>query len=713
VPRRVIAAGAARPLRPGRAPLRLGALAIVCALAGCGSAPDWLAAETRLADLLHPARGAWNRPTATLDDERRVVLRRRQRARIVERGAARVNEQGRLLLAERLPGPLRAAERIVLAPQRRIGDERWEAMEPSVVHRPDGGWGPKLAVDLEVGRDRAGERAWLVLEGIAPPAETDQRIDVPALRVPERARLAFGIGIEPAAQGQGAVRFRLSACREEACEERFVETLDPRSQSGRGWQDRTVDLGDLAGSEIAFRFETRLVDPGPDAFSLPVWANPTVLVERERPPEAVNVILLSLDTLRADRLPTYGYPLETAPFLDGLARQGTVFDRFVAAATTTAPSHMTIFTSIEPSVLYKLGGLGRIWPRATTLAEALRAAGLETGAITENVVLEADRGFGRGFDVYLENKSAEVLDGGGDAGVTYAMAADYLRAHADRRFFLFLHTYQVHYPYVPEPGYEALFPEPASGHPPRPGLPPDRDPALYDREIRFLDDRLRELHGLLEELGLSEKTLLVITSDHGEEFLEHGGIGHAANVHHEVTHVPLVFVGPGVPAGRRVSQAFGHRDLMPTLLEWLGLPAPRTVRGRSFAALLSGEGDALEPAPVYTESWRRPSAAEGDPGVAVRLAGRKMIRDPRDDGVVYHYFDVAADPLERHDRYPGAGDEASDLKQRLDAYRREARVAAVGLRKRYAAAPEDREVVPEGTPDLLQEERLRALGYVE
>ena len=135
--------------------------------------------------------------------------------------------------------------------------------------------------------------------------------------------------------------------------------------------------------------------------------------------------------------------------------------------------------------------------------------------------------------------------------------------------------------------------------------------------------------------------------------------------------------------------------------------------GRSFAALLVGEAEALEPAPVYTESWRRPSAAEGNPGVAVRLAGRKLIRDPKDGGVVYRYFDVAADPLEREDRYASAPGEAADLRQRLDGYRRDARLAAVALRKRYAAAPEDREVVPEGAPDLLQEERLRALGYVE
>ncbi len=688
-------------------------LAIAVALGACARAEPWLEPQHRLADLLHSRQPASKRPSAILSDDRRPVLRGQVQVPVVRRGAAVVKADGRLLLSERLPPELRRADRLVLAPQRRIGDEGWSHMPP-MMRRPEaGGWDRDLAIQLDLGRDRAGQVVRVVLEGIAPRPEIEQRIQTPSVRLPEGARLGFGFGVLRAAWGQGPVRFRLAACQSGRCEERFGETLDPREPGGQGWHDRVVDLGDLAGSDVVFRFETQLLEPADDAFSLPLWSNPTVYRETTRSPDAVNVILLSLDTLRADRLPTYGYPLDTAPFIDRLASEGTVFESFVAAATTTAPSHMTIFTSIEPSVLHKLGGLGRIWPRATTLAEALREAGFETGAITENVVLGAERGFARGFDVYRENKSAEVLDGGGDAAVTYAMARDFLREHVDRRFFLFLHTYQVHYPYVPQEGYEALFPQRAGAREPHADLPADRDPALYDREIRFLDDQLRALHATLEELGLARRTLLVITSDHGEEFLEHGGIGHAANVHAEVTNVPLILVGPGIPQGRRVSQVFGHRDLMPTLLAWLGVPAPETVRGRSFAPLLAEEAAELAPMPVYTESWRRPSAKQGNPGVAVRLAGRKLIRDPRADGDGYRYFDLTHDPREEDEHYARAPGEAADLRRRLDAYRRNARGAAAGLRKRHAATAEDRVVAPEPTPDLLQEERLRALGYVE
>jgi arylsulfatase A-like enzyme len=683
------------------------------ALLACGRDEAWLEPRQRLTDLLHPPRAAWKRPSAVLLDERRTVLRGHVRAPIVGRGAAQVRSDGHLALSERLPRALRGVDRLVLAPRLRVGEGVWAELPPATLHAPEGGWGPELPVDLDLGRERAGEVVHVVLEGIAPAAELHQRILTPPTRVPDAARLEFGIGVLPAARNQGPVRFSVAACEAGHCQERFAETLDPRREGGEGWHDRAIELIDLAGREVAFRFDTQLLESQDDAYSLPVWANPTVLVAAPRPADAVNVILLSLDTLRADRLPTYGYPLDTAPFIDRLAREGTVFESFVAAATTTAPSHMAIFTAIEPSVLQKLAGFGRIWPRATTLAEALRGAGFETGAVSENVVLEAERGFARGFDVYRENKSAEVLDGGGDAAVTYAMAQEFLREHVDRRFFLFLHTYQVHYPYVPAEGYEGLFPEPPPGRAPVAGLPADRDPALYDREIRFLDDQVRSLYATLEELGLAERTLLVITSDHGEEFLEHGGIGHAANVHLEVTHVPLIFVGPGVPQGRRIAQPFGHRDLMPTLLDRLGVPVPATVRGRSFAALLSGEADALEPAPVYTESWRRPSAKQGDPGLAVRLGDRKLIRDPQPEGVVYRYFDLARDPGERADRYAAAPGEAADLQRQLDGYRRSARTAAAELRRRHSTTPEDREVVPEAAPDLLQEERLRALGYVE
>jgi arylsulfatase A-like enzyme len=713
-----------RALRPGRPALgpppwlaRLG-LAIglalsALALPGCAAEEPWLEAPQRLADLLHPPRAAWRRPAAVLDDVRRTVLWAPTQAALVRRGAAVVRPDGGLRISERLPGPLRRADRLVLAPRVLFDGGEWTSLPARVVRPAERLRGRELPVELELGRERAGQPVRLLLDALEPPPGPEQRIETPAIVVPPQARLDFAIGVLPAAWPQGPVRFELAVCEGERCQSRFEARLDPDEAEGRSWNERAVDLADLAGRSVRLRFDARLERPGPDAFSLPLWANPTVRVAAERRPEALNVILLSLDTLRADRLPTYGHPLATAPFLDSLASRGTVFESFTAAATTTAPSHMTLFTSIEPSVLHRLSGLGRIWPRATTLAEALRGAGFETAAINENVVLDAERGFARGFDFYRENKSVEVLEGGGDAARTYAMAKQFLAAHTDRRFFLFLHTYQVHYPYVPEPGYEALFPEPPAGAEPRPGLPPDRDPALYDREIRFLDDQIRELVAALEEHGLAERTLLVITSDHGEEFLEHGGIGHAANLHAEVTEVPLILVGPGIPEGRRVSQAFGHRDLMPTLLEWLGVPTPATVRGRSFAALLGPEPGRLAPAPVYTESWRRPSAKRGDPGVAVRLGGRKLIRDPRDGEVVYRYFRVDEDPLEREDRAAAAAGEAAALRRDLEAYRGEARRVAATLRGRHGAGPEDREVVPEVKPDLLQEERLRALGYVE
>ena len=257
-------------------------MGLALAVAGCAGEEVLLAAETRLADLVHPATAAWRRPTATLFDERRIVLTRHHRAPIVKRGAARVNPRGRMLLSVSVPPALRRAERLVLAPQRRIGDERWIPMEPWLVQRPDEGWPSKLPLELDLGLDRAGEAAWLVLEGIVPPGQPEQRVDVPAVRIPAGARLAFGIGIERAAWGQGPVRFAISLCRSGNCEERFAETLDPAEETDRGWHDRALDLGDLAGSDVSFRFDTQLLESGPDGFSLPVWSNPTVLVERAR-----------------------------------------------------------------------------------------------------------------------------------------------------------------------------------------------------------------------------------------------------------------------------------------------------------------------------------------------------------------------------------------------------------------------------------------------
>jgi arylsulfatase A-like enzyme len=234
----------------------------------------------------------------------------------------------------------------------------------------------------------------------------------------------------------------------------------------------------------------------------------------------------------------------------------------------------------------------------------------------------------------------------------------------------------------------------------------------YDREIRFVDDELRRLLEALEAEGRLGRTLLVLTSDHGEEFLEHGWIGHGATLHEEVLRVPLLLLGPGIPAGLRISQPVGLVDLAPTLLELLGAPPLPAATGRSFASLLregSGRRDDEAPA-LFSETWFEAGfGAEGpkpvpQPSYAVRKGSRKLVRLRDGESFRYLYYDLAVDPAEQHDLYAADPSAADDLRALLDLY--PTRVAR--LRDELTG-----QRASDGALDPERESQLRALGYLE
>jgi arylsulfatase A-like enzyme len=324
-------------------------------------------------------------------------------------------------------------------------------------------------------------------------------------------------------------------------------------------------------------------------------------------------------------------------------------------------------------------------------------------------------GFARGFDVYRENKSANIMDPEGQADVTFGQAREWLAAHRDRRFFLFLHTFQVHTPYAPPPRYADLFGEGSGDGGDVPSHRRWMDE--YDREIRYTDDELRRLFETIDALGLGGDSVFILTSDHGEAFLEHGLLEHGARLDEEVLRVPLLFWGRGVPAGRRIAAPVAHVDLLPTILELLGLEAPASADGLSLLPLLEGRGgeEALRGRALFSEA--RGTVALGPerslrrflaPAFGVRVGDRKLARYRSDDGGFrYEYYDVAADPGERHDLYESRAAEAADLRALVDGY--EARSLAQRRRLgRGEPAPPERVFL-----DPRQEEKLRALGYLE
>jgi len=530
---------------------------------------------------------------------------------------------------------------------------------------------------------------------LSDSASTEFRGDV---IVPQGGVLDFGIAIrqETWGQGGGPVEFEVSlqdgGDREQTL---FSAAIDPDAAAPPGWLDQRIDLADFAGRRIRLRFATRRT-AGETGFSLPIWSDP-VVYPRQRLDTRPNIVLVSLDTLRARSLGAYGYARDTSPFLDSLAERGALFENAITASVTTSPAHMSLFTGLYPVRHGIREGLQRKAPHAITLAQHFRGAGYRTAAFTENGYLVRRRGFGDGFAQYTENVG-ETLKAPGEARRTFGQARRWLQANAETPFFLFLHTYEVHSPYDPETRYASLFRsdgEPGAGNLAVRGA---RD--RYDREIRIVDEELERLFAAIAEAGLAKSTIVVVTSDHGEEFGEHGGYQHGGAVYEESVRVPLVFVGPGrIPGPRRHSTPVSLVDIAPTLLELAGVPVPDRLDGTSLASTLE-RGDTPAAHTIVSEAratkrWLDPlrHVSWNPPLFAVRWGDSKFIVHRPASGAAEPmlHFDLADDPTEQHpltiepdaeravdaavDRYlgrstgqPGPGTDVSPkLKERLRA----------------------------------------------
>jgi arylsulfatase A-like enzyme len=655
-----------------------------------------------------------------IGSEARPVLRGFPTEGLRRRIAASSPAQPQTLLASfPLPDEFANRTRVVLTLSA-LRDESWTALTPPTLQEvATGPEGPVIEAPFSrrllptTPGQEPSDQVWLrgfarqVLEG------TYRRIDCEPTAIPAGAQLEVGFGVLDTARDQGPVEFTLSACRGETCARLLSETVDPAQPEAATWRDRRIPLDSLARQEVAFRFEAWHRTAASDAFTLPVWSDPTLLAPSTARTPPTNLVLVSLDTLRADRLPSYGYPRNTAPFLEErLAREGTLFEHAFSAASTTGPSHMTVFTSLTPSAHGLRDNILRAQLPAEipTLAERLREAGFATGAVTEDGALAFGSGIERGFESYREfHTTAEPPP---NAETTFAAARAWLDRNRDRRFLLFVQTYETHTPYrAPEdtPALDGPLPTLAGG-PADLRVPKIWRPEGYDREIRYTDQALQHFVEGLEDAGLLENTLIVVFSDHGEAFLEHGYMHHGGAIHDEVLHVPLLFHGPGIAAGQRVSAPVGLVDLLPTLLELLELPAPPAVMGRSFASLVRGA--APDPSwwerPLFSESWakRRLDLRDGGlrvvdletPSLAVRKGSRKLIRERVPNGARYTYFDLADDPGEQRDLYASQPGAAADLQALLDAYARDAEAQPVAGEKEV---------------DSARLEALRALGYID
>ena len=428
------------------------------------------------------------------------------------------------------------------------------------------------------------------------------------------------------------------------------------------------------------------------------------------PSKPLNVVLIVVDTLRADHLGVYGYDRDTSPHIDALARESVLFKHAIAAAPWTTPSVASMMTSQYPSVLGIRKHPVSLPQRFPLLSEILKQHGYTTHGIISALMISGQLGFSRGFDVYDEEA---VMGRGGISSPAVAdKATAFLSQDHARPFFLFVYMFDPHYNYIGHPPDDYL-----SGYqgPVRSGMPIDelwatrhslskqdiqKVVALYDSEIRFTDRFIGSIVATLKANGLYDNTLLVVTADHGEEFMERGWIGHSVTVFQELIHVPLIIRRPS-ESPRAVATPVGLIDIMPTILRYLGLTPPDNVAGRILDLDDPGQ---IEVRPIFSETFndkpKRPNPEEPLALRTVILNGRKLIHDATHD--VTRLYDLATDPDEQHDLSDVAGDEFDRLH---------------GLLQRWATYVDDQQVdTPSTKPNELfspeQIKKLKSLGYL-
>jgi arylsulfatase A-like enzyme len=409
----------------------------------------------------------------------------------------------------------------------------------------------------------------------------------------------------------------------------------------------------------------------------------------------LNVLFVLIDTLRADRLGAYGYERPTSPGIDYLAASGVRFARHRAQSSWTKASMASLWTALYPARTGVLRYSDALAPEARVPAEVFLEAGFVSAGIWRNGWVAPNFGFRQGFEIYqnpqpgwspqtLRRRARAGRIAGTDIDLVYS-GMEFLRTHRDERWFLYVHFMDVHQ-YVTDEA-SALFGSSYSDG--------------YDNAIRWVDRQLQGLVGELERLGLRERTLVVVASDHGEAFGEHWHEGHARDLYREATHTPLILSFPfRLEPGIAVETPTQNVDVWPTLLELVGLPPLPDADGRSrLPELLGGvERGSDEPDVDFAQldrTWGR-VGAEPSPLVAVREGSYRLIHDVRDPDAD-ELYDLAGDP----DEFEDIAREAPEVAQRLSERARRYLESDVAWQ----------EGAPQVELDDLHLRQLRALGY--
>jgi arylsulfatase A-like enzyme len=552
---------------------------------------------------------------------------------------------------------------------------------------------------------------------LAPPLSVRVSFD---LEVPPEPVLRFAIGASTMDNPTllAPVEFLVLVDAEGSETVVFSETV--RRSKPNQWFPREVDLSPWTNSQISLSFETKRAAsgrPSADKHILPLWGNPT-LSSRAASPAGPNMILISVDCLRADHVGAYGYERDTTPGIDAFAEESAVYETAIATSSFTLPTHASMLTGLPPSIH---GATVRsMIPRSVPyLPELLAEAGYRVNAVVSAAFLAPSYGFSRGFHTYEHSsgKAANLVDD----------AIALLREGEGQSQFLFLHLFDIHWPYTPPRELISRFEERPNDissllerverrETPRSAEEIEQIVGLYDGAILYVDQELSRFFEALQDLQLYDKSLIVLTADHGEAFYEHDHWEHARpwlhdgpGLYEEVIHIPLIVKWPGQASGARIGNVVSQGDIFPTLLEAAGLKSPNGWTC-SLRRYLEGTPDVPRRHPVIAEFTAFSKHNGASMQVALRSKHYKYIATLRSDVLDEIYsggideeelYDMAADPGETRNLIGESGIDVGRYRRALRAYLEEAEKSRLQRRGQ------------EVNLDEANRDRLKELGYIE
>jgi arylsulfatase len=521
------------------------------------------------------------------------------------------------------------------------------------------------------------------------------------IKIPRNAYLSFGVAaIKDSILKNAPGKFSIIVRSDQ--KENEVYSVDLNKPLFETWGDNRVNLEPFSGKDV----DIIIKYTGSKNVFL-ILGDIQILSQANS--DDYNVILISIDTLRSDHLSSYGYPLKTSPNMDRIAREGVLFKNSIVQAPWTYPSHSSMLTSMYPSALgYKFPGNDdfstEIPSAATTLAEILKYNGYLTFSFNGGANVASRRGFSKGFSYYNEKWVSDIE-------VVYQNVTDWISSHQKDKFFLFFHTYEVHE--FKKTDHE-IFSHTTLNN-------PDvlkRDIALYDSRIKLVDNYLGLLDQFLKSHKLKRKTLIIITSDHGIAFYEHGLFGHGFYLYDELLKVPLIFSLPSaLPKNMIVNKQVQIVDIMPTILDLLKIPNRVPLAGKSLRPFFEGKEEertafseatyfdphvkAQNPTSIRTNQHKyiEYEGSDLNKNNTSSENGTKSKRMPTTD-----FFDLTKNPQEKEDQQLNDQTKLTEFSNQIKNFKRENSKKFHSFKK-----------LEKNTNKGLQSDvrkRLQALGYL-